>query len=128
MVQLILSRITPNDVDETDCRGQTTTDSIKRLWLTKYKGELYLRRLYSILKEQNMVNDCNISDYIESRQQRLYSCMCFMLLFFSMYDSVNLMKVKNIDWFQGTINKGGCSLIRNHSLYQSIPINHKIVL
>ena len=35
------------------------------------------------------------------------------------------MKVKNIDWFQGTVIKGGCSLIRNHS---SIPINHENVL
>ena len=123
MVQLILSRITPDNVDETDCGGQT--DSMKRLWLTKYEGELYLRILYLTLKEQNMVNDCNISDYIGSRQQCLYGCMCFMLLFFSMYDSVNLMKVKNIDWFQGTIIKGSCSLIRNHS---SIPINHEKVL
>ena len=80
MVQLILSRITPDDVDETDC-GR---DSMKRLWLTRYEGELYLRRLYSTLKEQNMVNDCNISDYIGSRQQCLYGCVCFMLLFFSM--------------------------------------------
>ena len=123
MVQLILSRITPDDMDETDCGGQT--DSMKRLWLTRYEGELYLRRLYLTLKEQNMVNDCNISDYIGSRQQCLYGCVCFMLLFFSMYDSINLMKVKNIDWFQGTIIKGGCSLIRNRS---SIPINHEKVL
>ena len=82
MVQLILSMITPNDMDETGCGGQTTTDSMKRLWLTKYEGELYLRRLYSTLKEQNMVNDCNISNYIGSRQQCLYGCVCFMLLFF----------------------------------------------
>ena len=115
MVQLILSRITPDDMDKTDHGGQTATNSMKRLWLTKYEGELYLRRLYSMLKEQNMVNDCNISDYIGSRQQCLYGCMCFMLLLFSMYNSINLMKVKNIDWFQGTVIKGGCSLIRNHS-------------
>ena len=38
------------------------------------------------------------------------------------------MKVKNINWFQGTIIKGGCSLIRNHSSHQSIPINHEKVL
>ena len=65
MVQLILSRITPDDVDEID-HGQHQTDSMKRLWLTKYEGELYLRKLYSTLKEQNMVDECNTSNYIKS--------------------------------------------------------------
>ena len=51
-----------------------------------------------------------------------------MLFFFSMYECFNLMKVKNINWFQRTIIKGGCSLIRNHSSHQSIPINHEKVL
>ena len=30
------------------------------------------------------------------------------MIFFSMDNSTKLMKLKNIDWFQGTIIKGGC--------------------
>ena len=115
MVQLILPRITPDDeTNETDHGGQTTS-SVKRLWLTKYEDELYLRRLYLTLKEQNMVDGRNISNYVGSRQQCLYGCMSFMLLYFSMYDCVILMKVKNINWFQESVIKASCSLIRNHS-------------
>ena len=52
------------------------------------------------------------SDYIGSRQQCLYGCFCFLVLFISLYDSINLMNMKNVDWFQGIVIKGGC-----HSLH-----------
>ena len=120
MVQLILSRTQPNVLDENDGQSNST------MRLMKYKGELYLRRLYSISEGQNMVGGCNnISNYVGSRQQYMYGCVCFMVVFFSMYDSVSLMKLKNIDWFQGTVIKGGCSLIRNHS---SIAVHQETLL
>ena len=36
----------------------------------------------------------------------------FLGLFISLYNSIDLMNMKNVDWFQGTIIKGGC-----HSLH-----------
>ena len=51
------------------------------------------------------------SDYIGSRQQCLYGCFCFMVLFISMYYSDDLMNVKNVDWLQGIVIKGGCQLL-----------------
>ena len=82
--------------------------------MSQYEGELYLRRLYHVIHEESMkvVNDSVIgttfSDYMGSRQQCAYGCFCFLMIFFSMYNSVKLMKLKNIDWFQGTVIKGGC--------------------
>ena len=34
-----------------------------------------------------------------------------MVLFMSMYYSDDLMNVKNVDWLQGTVIKGGCQLL-----------------
>ena len=48
MVQLILFRTQLDNLDENDGQSNST------MWLTKYEGELYLRRLYSILNGQSM--------------------------------------------------------------------------
>ena len=71
--------------------------------MSHYKGELYLWRLYHVIHEQSMVvvNDnvigTKFSDYIGNRQQCAYGCSCFLMIFFSMYNSTKL-----------TVIKGGC--------------------
>ena len=35
----------------------------------------------------------------------------FLSLFFSVYDNINLIRLKNFNWFQRTVMNGGCSLI-----------------
>ena len=79
--------------------------------MSEYEGELYLRRLYITFKNQMMVDtskeDVIFSDYIGSRQQCLCRCFCFLVLFISLYNSIDLMNMKNVDWFQGTVIKGG---------------------
>ena len=97
-------RLLPEDKAEVDGGDESRS----RQLLTRYKAELYLRQLYLTLKEQFMVNDVTeISDYVGSRQC-LYGCTCVLMLFFSMHDSIDLMNLKNFDWFQGTVMKGGC--------------------
>ena len=99
--------------DELDDGGGGLLEDV----MSEYEGELYLRRLYITFKNQMMVDtseegDVIFSDYIGSRQQCLYGCFYFLVLFISLYDSTDLMNMKNVDWFQGTIIKGGC-----HSLH-----------
>ena len=77
--------------------------------MSEYEGELYLQHLYITFKNQMMVDTSSkedvvvFSDYIGSRQQCLYRCFCFLVLFISLYDSIDLMNMKNVDWFQGTV-------------------------
>ena len=111
----MVARLLPEDKAEVDGGDESRRQQL----LMRYEAELYLRQLYLMLKEQFMVNDVTeISDYVGSRQQCLYECVCFLMLFFSMYNSIDLMNLKNFDWFQGTVMKGGCLLI---SLSNSSP-------
>ena len=108
LASLMVARLLPEDKAEVDGGDESRHQQL----LTRYEAELYLRPLYLTLKEQFMVNDVTeISDYVGSRQQCLYGCISFLMLFFSMYDSIDLMNLKNFNWFQGTVMKGGCSLI-----------------
>ena len=106
---MMLVRLVINDEPD----GSAEEDITSKV-MSQYEGELYLRRLYHAIHEQSMVvvNDnvmgTKFSDYIGSRQQCAYGCFCFLMIFFSMYNSMKLMKLKNIDWFQGTVIKGGC--------------------
>ena len=100
LVRLVIS-------DEPDGGAEDITSKV----MSEYEAELYLRRLYDAIDEQSMVVvkdniiGTKFSDYISSRQQCAYGCFCFLMIFFSMYNSTKLMKLKNIDWFQGTIKK-----------------------
>ena len=68
------------------------------------------------------------SDYIGSRQQRLCGCFCFLVLFISIYDSIDLMNVKNVDWFQGTVIKGeGCHFSHLPSTRSSMPTVKRLI-
>ena len=94
LVSLMVARLLPEDKAEVDGGDE----SRRRQLLMRYEAELYLRWLYLTLKERFMVNDVTeISDYVGSRQQCLYGCVCFLMLFFSMYDSIDLMNLKNFD-------------------------------
>ena len=65
-----------------------------------------------------MVNDVTeILYYVGS----LHRCVCFLMLFFSMYNSTDLLNLKNFDWFQGTVMKGGCLPISLSNSSQQSP-------
>ena len=119
LVRLVIS-------DEPD--GDAEEDITSKV-MSQCKGELYLRRLYHVIHEQSLVvvNDNMIgmkfSDYIGSGQQCAYGCFCFLMSFFSMYNSTKLIKLKNIDWSQGTVIKGGCQNLPL-LLYGKPPNNH----
>ena len=119
LASLMVARLLPEDKAEVD----GSDESRCRQLVMRYEAKLYLRQLYLMLKEQFMVNDVTeISDYVGSRQKCLYGFVCFLMLFFSMYNSIDLMNLKNFDWFQGTVMKGGCSLISlSNSSQQSSP-------
>ena len=107
---MMLVRLVVSDEPDGGAEDEDITSKI----MSQYEGKLYLRRLYHAIHEQSMVvvNDnvmgTKFSDYTGSRQQCAYGCFCFLMVFFSMYGSTKLMKLKNIDWFQGTVIKGGC--------------------
>ena len=69
----------------------------KQRYLTEFNGEMHLRRIYLVLKEQGMIREGNmVADHFGSRQQCLYSCICFILMYFGVYDS-DCSNVPNID-------------------------------
>ena len=117
MNMMLVRLVVVGDDDEAD----GAEDDLTNKMMSQYEGESYLRRLYHMIHEQSMVlvnidnGTTKFSDYIGSRQQCGYGCFCFLMIFFSMYNSTKLMNLKNIDWFQGTIIKGGC---------QSLPLLH----
>ena len=71
-----------------------------------YGMELYLRRLYLALRSQSF--DVNNDHYIGSRQQCLYGCICFVVMFFEVYDDFNAIGMKNVDWLMCIMLDRGC--------------------
>ena len=61
-----------------------------------YGMELYLRRLYLTLRSQSF--DVNNDHYIGSRQRCLCRCICFVVMFFEVYDDFDAVGMKNVDW------------------------------
>ena len=106
----VLDMITDRLVDENEL---DEIDGDDELHITQYGAEMYLRRLYCKLKEQSMdvVDGKLFAPYIGSRQQCLYGCICFVMIFFSMFNSIDLMVVKNFDWFHNTVIQGGCTYL-----------------
>ena len=104
---LIMKRILPEDkVDG----SSESPEVLERTFMTEFEGEMYLRRLYLTLKDQKLIKD-TISTYVGSRQQCLYGCVCFILIFFGLYDSLDSANIPNIDWLKRVVVKGGCSLV-----------------
>ena len=92
LCELLNLRLAVDEIDGEDLRSI----------MSEYEGELYLRCLYLSLENQRMVDRSEeqgiiFSNYIRSRQQCLYGCFCFMVLFISMCYSDDLMNVKNVD-------------------------------
>ena len=71
-----------------------------------YGIELYLRRLYLTLKSQSF--DVDDVQYVGSRQQCLYGCVCFVVMFFEAYDNFDAVGMKNIDWLMCIVLDRGC--------------------
>ena len=77
---------------------------------TVYGIELYLRRLYLTLKSQSFdVDDPSSIQYVGSRQQCLYGCVCFVVMFFEAYDNFDAVGMKNIDWLMCIVLDHGCN-------------------
>ena len=72
-----------------------------------YGIELYLRRLYLTLKSQSF--DVDDLQYVGSRQQCLYGCVCFVVMFFEAYDNFDAVGMKNIDWLMCIVLDRGCN-------------------
>ena len=91
-------------VDEEDCG--VVGECLK----LAYGIELYLRQLYLSLRGQSFdVNDESSVRYIGSRQQCLYGCICFVVMFFEAYDNFNAVGMKNVDWLMCSVLDRGCS-------------------
>ena len=73
-----------------------------------YGIELYLRRLYLTLKSQSFDVDDNVR-YVGSRQQCLYGCVCFVVMFFEAYDNFDAVGMKNVDWLMCIVLDRGCN-------------------
>ena len=75
-----------------------------------YEVEMYLRRLYLSFKAQSFVDEEGETDdhYVGSRQQCLYSCVCFVVLFFDLYDNFDAIGMKNVAWLTCTVLNRGC--------------------
>ena len=75
-----------------------------------YKVEMYLRHLYLSFKAQSFVDgEGETGDhYVGSRQQCLYGCVCFVVLFFDLYDNFDAIGMKNVDWLTCTVLNRGC--------------------
>ena len=77
---------------------------------TAYGIELYLRQLYLTLKSQSFDVDDPLSiQYVGSRQQCLYGCVCFVVMFFEAYDNFDAVGMKNVDWLMCIVLDRGCN-------------------
>ena len=77
-----------------------------------YEVEMYLRHLYLSFKAQSFVDGKGGGEmnghYVGSRQQCLYGCICFVVLFFDLYDNFDAIGMKNVDWLTCTVLNRGC--------------------
>ena len=82
--KLILERLLPE-------KYLDITDSVYGALshLMEYNEEIYLKRIYLVLKNEGMIglNSNKLANDFGSRQQCLYSCVYFVLLLFGLYDS-----------------------------------------
>ena len=83
-----------------------------------YDGEMYLRSLYLSFKRDGLgkVEEGGaprrlFSKYISSRQQCMYACVCFVIKFFAVCDSILVCDMNNFEWFRGVIMQGGCASV-----------------
>ena len=83
------------------------------------RGEQYLRRLFLVMKEQGMLNGCEICSFIGSRQQCLYGCLCIVLLLFSTYEG-DSSNIPNVDWVDQVVMNGGCSFVLDGGKFHQV--------
>ena len=70
-----------------------------------YDGEMYLRSLYLSFKSDGL-EEGSFSKYIGSRQHCMYACVCFVITFFALYDSILVCDMNNFEWFHWYSNTG----------------------
>ena len=77
-----------------------------------YDGEMYLRSLYLLFKRDGLEEGgASFSKYIGSRQQCMYACVCFVITFFAVYDSILVCDMNNFEWFHGVVMQGSCASV-----------------
>ena len=106
MEKLTLQRLLPEEyLAMTD-----GVDSASLSHLTEFNGEMYLRRIYLVLKNEGMigVNSDELDNHFGSRQQCLYGWVCFVLLLFGLYDS-DSSNIPNVDWLKHIVTNCGCA-------------------
>ena len=78
------------------------------------------RELVNVLIKRMVVVDevdgleeggASFSKYIGSRQQCMYACVCFVITFFAVYDSILVCDINNFEWFHGVVMQGGCASV-----------------
>ena len=92
-----------------------------------YGIELYLRRLYLTLKSQSFDVDDDVP-YVGSRQQCLYGCVCFVVMFFEAYDNFDAVGMKNVDWLMCIVLDRGCNDLNGGGKATTIGEWEKMVL
>ena len=76
----------------------------------KTRSIIHQQRLYLTLKSQSFdVDDPSSIQYVCSRQQCLYGCVCFMVMFFEAYDNFDAVGMKNVDWLTCIVLDRGCN-------------------
>ena len=78
-----------------------------------YDDEMSFQSLYLSLKKDGFdaLTDNGkwcISQYMHCRQQCMFACVCFVLMFFAIYDSVLVSDLHNFEWFCATVMQSGC--------------------
>ena len=77
-----------------------------------YDEEMYLRSLYLSFKRDGLEEEGALfSKYIVSRQQCMYACVCFVITFFAVYDSILVCDMNNFEWFHDVVMQGSCVLV-----------------
>ena len=75
-----------------------------------YEVEMYLRQLYLSFRAQSFIDEEGKMDdhYVGCRQQCLYGCVCFVVLFFDLYNNFDAIGMKNVDWLTSTVLNRSC--------------------
>ena len=129
MEKLILQRLLPAEEYLVDDITDSSSALLSSHLTTEYNGEMYLRRIYLVLKNEGMIGiDLELANHFGSRQQCLYGCVCFVLLLFGLYDS-NSSNIPNVDWLRHVVMNGGCAhIIKPAVLHNRVGMQEQCLL
>ena len=129
MEKLILQRLLPATTMD-DVTNSSSSSALLSSHLTmEYNGEMYLRRIYLVLKNERMIDSGNLelANHLGSRQQCLYGCVCFVLLLFGLYNS-DSSNIPNVDWLRHVVMNGGCAHIIKPAVLHKVGMQEQRLL